>query len=198
MTIYLHNENFTAKAIDYLNQAIALSPRSADLYNMRGIAYSKLGDGDRADVDFRKVTELAPRAAEAHMNRGVDFMMQGDRNTPSPLPIAPGEDILGVELEKLAAQLDQEWLRRNGESWTRHRAEYLERRATLDRLATLETPTAGELFKWAEVLEILEGSDEALCVSRSMGRPHERLSDALKLLSGSDSNYALESTVWHR
>jgi tetratricopeptide (TPR) repeat protein len=77
-TLYLHNENFTAKAIEYLDQAIALSPRSADLYNLRGIAHSKLGDGDRADADFRKVTELLPRAAEAHMNRGVDFLRQGD------------------------------------------------------------------------------------------------------------------------
>jgi tetratricopeptide (TPR) repeat protein len=77
-TLYLHNENFTTKAIEYLNEAIALSPRSADLHNMRGIAYSKLGDGDRADADFRKVSELSPRAAEAHMNRGVDFLRQGD------------------------------------------------------------------------------------------------------------------------
>ena len=79
-TLYLHNENFTAKAIEYLDEAIALSPRSADLYNMRGIAYSKLGDADRADADFRKVSELSPRAAEAHMNRGVDFIRQGDFN----------------------------------------------------------------------------------------------------------------------
>jgi tetratricopeptide (TPR) repeat protein len=77
-TLYLHNQNFIPKAIEYLDQAIALSPRSADLHNMRGIAYSKLGDGDRADADFKKVTELSPKAAEAHMNRGVDFMRQGD------------------------------------------------------------------------------------------------------------------------
>jgi tetratricopeptide (TPR) repeat protein len=77
-TLYLHNENFTGKAIEYLDEAIALSPRSADLYNLRGIAHSKSGNGDRADADFRKVTELMPRAAEAHMNRGVDFMRQGD------------------------------------------------------------------------------------------------------------------------
>ena len=77
-TLYLHNENFTAKAIEYLNQAIALSPKSADLHNLRGIAYSKLGDADRADADFRKVSELLPRAAEAHMNRGVDFIRQAD------------------------------------------------------------------------------------------------------------------------
>ena len=77
-TLYLHNLNFTPKAIEYLDEAIALSPRSADLYNLRGIAHSKAGDGERADADFRKVTELAPRAAEAHMNRGVDFLRQGD------------------------------------------------------------------------------------------------------------------------
>jgi tetratricopeptide (TPR) repeat protein len=77
-TLYLHNENFTAKAIDYLDEAIALSPRSADLYNLRGIAHSKAGNGERADADFRKVTELMPRAAEAHMNRGVDFMRLGN------------------------------------------------------------------------------------------------------------------------
>lgn len=77
-TLYLHNQNFTAKAIEYLDEAIALSPRSADLHNLRGIAYSKLGDADRADADFRKVSELMPRAAEAHMNRGVDFIRQGD------------------------------------------------------------------------------------------------------------------------
>jgi tetratricopeptide (TPR) repeat protein len=77
-TLYLHNANFTAKAIEYLDEAIALSPRSVELYNLRGIAYSKLGDGDRADADFKKVTELMPRAAEAHMNRGVDLMRQGN------------------------------------------------------------------------------------------------------------------------
>jgi tetratricopeptide (TPR) repeat protein len=77
-TLYLHNDNFTTKAIEYLDQAIALSPRSADLHNLRGIAYSKCGDGERADADFRKVSELSPRSAEAHMNLGVDFMRRGD------------------------------------------------------------------------------------------------------------------------
>jgi Flp pilus assembly protein TadD len=77
-TLYLHNENFTTKAIEYLDEAIGLSPRSAHLYNLRGIAHSKAGNGDKADADLRKVTQLMPRAAEAHMNRGVDFMRQGD------------------------------------------------------------------------------------------------------------------------
>jgi tetratricopeptide (TPR) repeat protein len=73
-TLYLHNDNFTPKAIEYLDQAIAVRPRAADLYNLRGIAYSKSGAADRADADFKKVMELSPRSAEAHMNLGVDFM----------------------------------------------------------------------------------------------------------------------------
>jgi tetratricopeptide (TPR) repeat protein len=77
-TLYLHNENFTGKAIEYLDEAIALSPRSADLYNLRGVAHSKAGDGERAAADFSMVSELSPRAAEAHMNRGVDFLRQGE------------------------------------------------------------------------------------------------------------------------
>jgi Flp pilus assembly protein TadD len=76
-TLYLHNDNFTAKAVEYLDRAIELSPRSADLYNLRGIAYSKGGDAARADADFKRVTELSPKAAEAHMNRGVDLLRQG-------------------------------------------------------------------------------------------------------------------------
>jgi Flp pilus assembly protein TadD len=77
-TLYLHNENFTEKAIEYLDEAITLSPRSAQLYNLRGIAHSKAGHGELADADFRQVTALMPRAAEAHMNRGVDLMRQGN------------------------------------------------------------------------------------------------------------------------
>ena len=77
-TLYLHNQNFVDKAIEYLDEAIALSPRAADVYNLRGIAHSKAGHADLADADFRKVTELMPRAAEAHMNRGVDFIKQGN------------------------------------------------------------------------------------------------------------------------
>jgi tetratricopeptide (TPR) repeat protein len=76
--LYLHNERFVAKAVEYLDEAITLSPRSADLYNLRGIAHSKAGNGDLADADFARVTELSPRAAEAHMNRGVDFLRQGE------------------------------------------------------------------------------------------------------------------------
>ena len=70
-TLYLHNENFTSKAIEYLDQAIALSPRSAELHNLRGIAHSKVGDGDRADADFRESERaVAARCRSAHESGG--------------------------------------------------------------------------------------------------------------------------------
>jgi hypothetical protein len=48
------------------------------------------------------------------------------------------------------------------DTWHRDRAEYLNRRATLARLAALGTPTPDELFTRGELVETLEGSDEAL------------------------------------
>ena len=101
-----------------------------------------------------------------------------------------GQEILGVELEKLAGRLDHGWITRNGESWTQHRAEYLDRRATLDRLAAIETPTADELFKRAELLEILEGSDEAFPTyqrAADQGHPAASLAAGRILLDRMDS-----------
>ena len=109
---------------------------------------------------------------------------------PPPAVCSAGEEILGVELEKLAARLDHGWITRNGESWTQHRAEYLERRATLDRLAAIETPTADELFKRAELVETLEGSDEALPIyqpAAEQGHPAASLAAGRVLLGRMDS-----------
>ena len=109
---------------------------------------------------------------------------------PPPAVRSAGEEILGVALEKLAGRLDQEWLTRNGEAWHQHRAEYLEQRATLDRLAAIETPTADELFKRAELVEILERSDEALPIYQSAaerGHPAASLAAGRVLLDRMDS-----------
>ena len=73
-----------------------------------------------------------------------------------------GEDILGADLEKFAARLDQEWLTRNGESWAQHRAEYLERRNRLDRLTAIDAQTPDDLFARADLLESLDHEIAAL------------------------------------
>jgi len=87
----------------------------------------------------------------------------GEPLRPPPAAVrSAGEELLGAELEQLAGRLDAEWITQHGASWQAHRTEYLERRAALDRLAALESPTPEELFERAEVVEALRGSGEAL------------------------------------
>jgi len=109
---------------------------------------------------------------------------------PPAIVCSAGEALLGVELQKLASRLDHQWTASNGESWNRHRAEYLDRRATLDRLAAIEAPTADELFRRAALVETLTGSDEALSLYRSaadQGHPAAGLAAGRLLLDRMDS-----------
>jgi Zn-dependent protease with chaperone function len=81
---------------------------------------------------------------------------------PPPVACSAGEELLGAGLKALSDRLDRGWMARNGQAWSRNRAEYLDRIATLDRLAALETPTREELFARGELVETLEGGDAAL------------------------------------
>ena len=76
--LFLHNDNFASKAISYLDHAIDLSPNDPELYNLRGVAWSKMGEGARAAADWKKAAELAPLDAGPHMNLGVDHLRRGD------------------------------------------------------------------------------------------------------------------------
>jgi Zn-dependent protease with chaperone function len=82
--------------------------------------------------------------------------------TPPPAVRSAGEELLGPELQRLAARLDQQWLTRHGDAWYRDRRAYLDRKAALERLAAIETPTADDLFRRAELVEALQTPDEAL------------------------------------
>jgi hypothetical protein len=109
---------------------------------------------------------------------------------PPPAVRSAGEEILGEELQTLAARLDHEWIARYGESWNQHRAEYLDRRAALDRLTAIETPTPDELFQRAELVETLEGPDQALPIYTSaaaQGHPAASLAAGRALLDRMDS-----------
>jgi len=86
---------------------------------------------------------------------------------PPPIARSAGHELLGPELETLTRRLDEGWLARHGEAWRQHRAEYLERTTTLDRLTTIEAPSPGELFERAELVETLHGSDQALPIYQS-------------------------------
>lgn len=75
--LFLHNDNFAAKAVSYLDHAIALSPADPELYNLRGVAWSKMGNSVRAAEDWGKAADLAPFDSGPHMNIGVDHLRRG-------------------------------------------------------------------------------------------------------------------------
>jgi Zn-dependent protease with chaperone function len=100
---------------------------------------------------------------DTHPSMNERFARLGlEARLPPPLERSAGAEILGTELEALAGRLDEGWLTRNGDSWRQHRAQYLERRATLDRLAGLDRPSPDEQFTRGELAETLEGADAAL------------------------------------
>jgi Flp pilus assembly protein TadD len=74
--LFLHNDNFAAKAVAYLDRAIARSPRDPVYHNLRGIAWSKLGDPEAARADWAKVAELLPDDPDPLINQSADFMRQ--------------------------------------------------------------------------------------------------------------------------
>jgi Flp pilus assembly protein TadD len=75
--LFLHNDSFAAKAVSYLDHAIALSPGDPELHNLRGVAWSKMGDSARAAEDWRKAADLAPFDSGPYMNIGVDHLRRG-------------------------------------------------------------------------------------------------------------------------
>jgi Zn-dependent protease with chaperone function len=143
-------------AIQMSHQTAAESPRP----------YSQMLTWSARMTSSDVLAELLARETEpedTHPSLRERFaLLEETARMPPPVVCSAGEELLGVELETLAGRLDQGWITRNGESWNQHRAEYLGRRATLDRLAAIETPTPDELFKRAELVETLEGSDRAL------------------------------------
>ena len=100
---------------------------------------------------------------DTHPSMNERFARLGlEARLPPPIERSAGAEILGTELEALAGRLDEGWLTRNGDSWRQHRDQYLERRATLDRLAALDRPSPDEQFTRGELAETLEGGDAAL------------------------------------
>jgi Flp pilus assembly protein TadD len=76
--LYLHNDNFLPKAISSLDRAIVLAPNEAELYNLRGTAWSRMGESGRAAADWAKVAKLRPKDSVWQMNIGVDHLRRGD------------------------------------------------------------------------------------------------------------------------
>jgi tetratricopeptide (TPR) repeat protein len=76
---YLYQEtNQPQQAIANYDQAIALDPQYAAVYNNRGIAYTDLGDLEQAIADYDQALALDPQYALAYNNRGIAYADLGD------------------------------------------------------------------------------------------------------------------------
>jgi len=75
--LYLHNDNFATKAVAYLDRAIALRPNDARAYTLRGVAWSRLGEAERAAADWTRAQTLAPHDPDPLVQYGVDALRRG-------------------------------------------------------------------------------------------------------------------------
>jgi hypothetical protein len=63
------------RAIEDLDEAIALSPSYYEAYNNRGIVFSMMGLFDKAIESFNQSISLNPNLAEPHANRGLAYFL---------------------------------------------------------------------------------------------------------------------------
>ena len=61
------------EALETFDEALALEPEQADLYNARAKAYANLGEYQAAIADYDRAVSLDPELAEAYVNRGAAY-----------------------------------------------------------------------------------------------------------------------------
>lgn len=67
----------TTVALDELKQALAADPNFADAYNLRGLVYMRLNEGQLAEESFKRALMLSPRDANVMHNYGWLLCQQG-------------------------------------------------------------------------------------------------------------------------
>jgi Flp pilus assembly protein TadD len=68
------------EAIRHLDAVANRHPRSADIFNLLGFAYRKLGQLPESFRHYRRALELDPEHRGAHEYIGEAYLMQGDIN----------------------------------------------------------------------------------------------------------------------
>ena len=76
--LFLHNDNFAAKALTYLDSAIRLTPEDSQLYDLRGLAYSRMDEPHKARTEWARASELSPDDPSPHVNRGIDHLRRNE------------------------------------------------------------------------------------------------------------------------
>jgi lipoprotein NlpI len=65
------------EALALADRAVAVDPKSAQAYFVRGVAHEMLDKHDRAVAEFSKTIELDPKAADAYQRRGSEHFKMG-------------------------------------------------------------------------------------------------------------------------
>lgn len=81
------------EAMQYIQAALVSSPDEGALYELRGLAHSRAGEGAAAIAAFEKAIELDPESAQAHAGLATLTATRGDRKK-------------GIELFDRAYELD--------------------------------------------------------------------------------------------
>ena len=75
--LYFRDQKDFKRALQNLDTAIAVRPKSAESHNSRGKTFTDLGDPIRAMADFTIAIQLKPNLAEAWANRGNAYGQSG-------------------------------------------------------------------------------------------------------------------------
>ncbi len=67
-----------AEQVRLYTESLCLTPRDAQTYLNRGVAFDALGEMDKALADFEQAIRLNPKLAEGYNNRGYLRYKQGD------------------------------------------------------------------------------------------------------------------------
>ncbi len=104
---------------------IGLNPQIAQTYNLRGIAYDVIGEGQKAIEDYETALDLDPEHAGAYNNLGVAYAGQGNYSR-------------AIEYYSRAIELDadDDTFYNRGEAWL-HLGEWENARIDLDIAASL-------------------------------------------------------------
>jgi tetratricopeptide (TPR) repeat protein len=72
------DEGDTTKAIALLENDRRAHPTSAEIYNLLGIAYGRVGKNDQSLAMFKEFARLAPNTSRAYNNLGAAYLRQQD------------------------------------------------------------------------------------------------------------------------
>ena len=73
----LHARNMPTEAVTHLERALRLRPDRVALNTSLGVAYTQIGEGDRAIAHFQRVLDAKPTSVEVLVNQAVAFVESG-------------------------------------------------------------------------------------------------------------------------